>query len=122
MKEPIYSILNYKIERNSLNDDLERKTTTKNNYKIPPPLQYNRFIPRYNGKPANLLYGKTPVVSRPLTLDIYGDDYVDGRNTQLIDTTNKRLVEVSGYYLHPDYVDKTALKTTQNLKVVGVLI
>ena len=116
------TILPYFTARNSANDDLERKTKPQVAYRVAPPEENNPIIPRYNGKPADLIFTGKPSVSRPLLLDIYGEEYEDARNLQLIDTTNKRPVEVSGYYLHPDYVDKTPIKTTQNLTISGIIL
>ena len=53
---------------------------------------------------------------------MYGEEYEHGRNLQLIDTTNKRLVETSGYFIHPDRIDKSPIKTNQNLKIAGIIL
>lgn len=116
------TILPYFTARNSIQDDLMRKTKPKDNYRVPPPEENNPIIPQYNGKPANLTYDSKPKVSRPLLLDIYGEEYENPTDLRLIDSTNKRPVEVSGYYLHPNYIDKSAIKTTQNLKVSGIIL
>jgi hypothetical protein len=99
-----------------------RKTKPKDNYRVPPPEENNPIIPQYNGKPADLIYASKPEVSRPLLLDMYGEEYENPTDLRLVDSTNKRPVEVSGYYLHPNYIDKSAIKTTQNLKVSGIIL
>ena len=118
-----YPILNYMTERNSCQEDLLRQTKPQSAYlEQPRTNDYIQPIPRYNGKPADLIFANTPFKSRPLLLDKYGEEYVDGRDLQIINTTNTRPVEVSGYYLRPELFNPTPIKTSQELKVVGILL
>lgn len=118
-----YNILNYMTERNSYQEDLLRQTKPQSAYLEQPRINDDiHTIPRYNGKPADLIYGNTPFRSRPLLLDIYGEEYVEGRDLQIINTTNTRPVETSGYFIRPEIIDKSAIKTSQELKVVGILL
>lgn len=117
-----YPIMNYMTYRNSYQEDLIRQTLPQTNYLVEPQKQFFPIIPRYNGKPADLVYKNTPKVSRPLLLDIYGEEYENGRDLQIINTTNKRPVEVSGYFYNPNTIDKSPIKTTQEIKVSGIIL
>ena len=117
-----YPILNYMTNRNSYQEEAIRKTLPQTNYLVEPQKEHYPIIPRYNGKPADLVYKNTPIISRPLSLDEYGEERDGGRNLQLINTTNKRPVEISGYFYNPNTINKSPIRTTQNLQISGIIL